>query len=92
MRYFTEVLQPGPFAPSVEERIISRVHELNDLLNAATPDRAEKSCTVNVVGRPSRIDGSHRRFCLSDIEDAHRSRHRQKCLCHPIFKADKLKT
>ncbi len=30
MRNMTTVLQPGPFAPSVEERIISRVHELHD--------------------------------------------------------------
>lgn len=29
MRYMTTVLQHGPFAPSVEERIIAVVHELN---------------------------------------------------------------
>jgi neutral ceramidase len=32
MRYFTTVLQPGPFAPNVEERIIEKVHELHDSL------------------------------------------------------------
>lgn len=32
MRYFSTVVQPGPFAPSVEERIVGKVHELNDRL------------------------------------------------------------
>jgi neutral ceramidase len=36
MRYFTEVVQPGPFAPSVEEILVSKVHELNDRLTTAT--------------------------------------------------------
>ncbi|MDG1894243.1 MAG: hypothetical protein P8J37_04970, partial [Fuerstiella sp.] len=29
MRYMTTVLQHGPFTPTVEERIVSKVHELN---------------------------------------------------------------
>lgn len=29
MRYMTTVLQHGPFTPSVEERIVTKVHELN---------------------------------------------------------------
>jgi len=33
MRYFTTVLQPGPFAPNVEERIITRAHELHRKLD-----------------------------------------------------------
>ena len=28
MKYFTTVLQHGPFAPDVEERLIKKVHEL----------------------------------------------------------------
>lgn len=28
MRHMTTVLQPGPFAPTVEERLVSKVHEL----------------------------------------------------------------
>ena len=32
MRYMTTVLQPGPFAPNVEERIVSKVLELNGRL------------------------------------------------------------
>jgi hypothetical protein len=28
MRYMRSVLQPGPFAPSVEERIVEKVHQL----------------------------------------------------------------
>ena len=34
MRYMTTVLQPGPFKPSVEERIVSKVHELHRRLTA----------------------------------------------------------
>lgn len=34
MRYMTTVLQHGPFTPTVEERIISKVHELNGKLKA----------------------------------------------------------
>ncbi len=33
MRYMTTVLQPGPFTPTVEERIVSKVHELNRKLS-----------------------------------------------------------
>ena len=33
MRYMTTVLQHGPFAPNVEERIIEKVHELNKSLD-----------------------------------------------------------
>lgn len=29
MRYMSTVLQPGPFAPTVEERIVAKVHELH---------------------------------------------------------------
>ena len=29
MRYMTTTLQPGPFASSVEERIVKKVHQLN---------------------------------------------------------------
>lgn len=36
MRYFTTVLQPGPFAPSVEESIVSKVHELHERLMTPT--------------------------------------------------------
>jgi len=32
MIYTTSVLQPGPFAQTVEERIVAKVHELNQLL------------------------------------------------------------
>lgn len=32
MRYMTTVLQPGPFAPTVEQRIISKVHQLHEEL------------------------------------------------------------
>ena len=32
MRYMTTVLQPGPFTLSIEQRIISKVHELNQRL------------------------------------------------------------
>lgn len=35
MRYMTTVLQHGPFAPSVEEAIVSKVHELNSALKAS---------------------------------------------------------
>jgi hypothetical protein len=33
MRYMTTAVQPGPFTATVEERIISKVHELNRKLN-----------------------------------------------------------
>ena len=32
MKYMTTTVQPGPFDPSVEERIISKVHELHGRL------------------------------------------------------------
>jgi len=32
MRYMTTVLQHGPFAPTVEERIVSKVHQLHESL------------------------------------------------------------
>ncbi|MEZ6131671.1 MAG: hypothetical protein R3C59_23685 [Planctomycetaceae bacterium] len=32
MRYMTTILQHGPFAPTVEERIVSKVHQLHDSL------------------------------------------------------------
>ena len=35
MRYMTTVLQHGPFDPSVEQRVISKVRELNDSLSSA---------------------------------------------------------
>ena len=34
MRYMTTVLQHGPFTPTVEERIVSKVHELNRKLTS----------------------------------------------------------
>jgi hypothetical protein len=38
MRYMRSVVQPGPFAPSVEERLIGKVHELKKrLVNPPTP-------------------------------------------------------
>jgi hypothetical protein len=37
MRYMRSVLQPGPFAPSVEERIIGKVHELNRRIRESPP-------------------------------------------------------
>lgn len=41
MRYMTTVLQPGPFMPTVEERIVGKVHELMDQL--AEEDRPTAS-------------------------------------------------
>ena len=48
MNYFTTLVQPGPFAPSIEDRIVAKVHELlgrvpklNDgQTDGAAPNRA----------------------------------------------------